>query len=189
LPSPRSFADEAALSLRNLENIVSVLELPLKSHTALCYCYVSNTNYLPLAQAAWETYYNGNVPPTLYISVPSLPREAMVEWQVILHAPLPTPFGEEEYDNTTDEELDAETVAKLAAMKVTNDPFGKSSTWVDLVLYVYFYIDIITCGSNVNSRAQVKDNITTIVVQTAGKSNHLHTWVRNLKYNRWYRFR
>lgn len=128
LPSPRSFADEAALSLRNLENIVSVLELPLKSHTSLCYCYVTDNNYLPLAQAAWEAYFDGNAPPTLYIAVPSLPRGAMVEWQVILNAPLPTPFGEEEYDNTTDEEPDAEILERLAAMKVSNDPFGKSYT-------------------------------------------------------------
>jgi hypothetical protein len=108
-----------------LENIVSVLELPLKLHTALCCCFVSDIYYLPLAQAAWNAYFNGNVPPTLYIAVPSLPRGAMVEWQVILNAPLPTPFGEEEYDDTTDEELDAETLEKLAAMKVNRDPFGK----------------------------------------------------------------
>ncbi|KAL9550714.1 hypothetical protein MBANPS3_004606 [Mucor bainieri] len=124
LPSPRSFAQEAALSLRNLENIVSVLELPLKTHAVLCYCFVSDQKYLPLAQAAWEAYMD-TTPPTSYIAVPSLPRGAMVEWQVLLHAPLPTPFGEEEYDNTTDEEQDEETIKRIKALQVRDDCFGE----------------------------------------------------------------
>lgn len=124
LPTPRSFAQEAALSLRNLENIVSVLELPLKTNTALCYCFVSDPTYLPLAQAAWEAYMD-TPPPTAYIAVPSLPRGAMVEWQVLLNAPLPTPFGEEEYDNTTDEEQDEETIRQMKALQVREDCFGK----------------------------------------------------------------
>lgn len=127
LPEPRSFADEAALSLRNLENIVSVLDLPLRSNAALCCCFVSNPDYLPLAQAAWETYMEGSesIPPTVYIAVSSLPKDAMVEWQVLLNAPLPTPFGEEEYDNTTDEEQDEETLKALELLKIRQDPFGK----------------------------------------------------------------
>jgi hypothetical protein len=128
LPKPRSFADETALSLRNLENIVSVLDLPLRSNISLCYCFVSNPKYLPLAQTAWETYMEGSesTPPTLYIAVSSLPKDAMVEWQVLLNAPLPIPFGEEEYDNTTDEELDDETLKALESLKIRQDPFGKS---------------------------------------------------------------
>lgn len=64
-------------------------------------------------------------PPTAYIAVSSLPRGAMVEWQVLLHAPLPTPFGQEEYDNTTDEELDEETIRQMKALQVREDCFGK----------------------------------------------------------------
>lgn len=63
-------------------------------------------------------------PPTLYIAIPSLPRGAMVEWQVMLDAPLPTPFGEEEYDNTTDEEQDEETIRQLKSLQVREDCFG-----------------------------------------------------------------
>lgn len=124
LPEPRSFADEAALSLRNLESITEVLDLPLRSNVALCCCFVSNTKYLPRAQAAWETYMD-LIPPTLYIAVPTLPKDAMVEWQVLLNAPLPIPFGEEEYDNTTDEELDDEALKALELLKLREDPFSK----------------------------------------------------------------
>jgi hypothetical protein len=65
-----------------------------------------------------------SIPPTLYIAVSSLPKDAMVEWQVILNAPLPVPFGEEEYDNTTDEEQDEETLKALELLKIREDPFG-----------------------------------------------------------------
>lgn len=67
-----------------------------------------------------------STPPTLYVAVSSLPKDAMVEWQVLLNAPLPIPFGEEEYDNTTDEELDDETLKALESLKIRQDPFGKS---------------------------------------------------------------
>ena len=137
LPEPRSFADEAALSLRNLENIASVLELPLKSSTALCCCYVSSATYLPMAKAAWEAYMETTVP-TLYIAVPSLPKNAMIEWQVLLNAPLPTPFGEEEYDNTTDEELDNEAIQALAYLKLREDPFGKICLFIITKRIVFF---------------------------------------------------
>lgn len=125
LPEPRSFAEEAALSLKNLENIVSVLELSLRSDIALCYCYVSDPSYLPLAKVAWETYLGQSAPPTLYIALSSLPKGAMVEWQILLNAPLPIPFGEEEYENTTDEEQDEETLRSLQLLKIREDPYGK----------------------------------------------------------------
>lgn len=86
---------------------------------------MSDPTYLPLAQAAWETYMGELTPPTLYVAVASLPKNAMVEWQVLLNAPLPTPFGEEEYDNTTDEEIDEETLKALELLKIRQDPFGK----------------------------------------------------------------
>jgi diphthine-ammonia ligase len=123
LPSPPSFADEAALSLRNLETIVSVLDMSLASNTACCSCFVSDKQYLALAKAAWETYHHGDVPPTLYVAVPALPRGAMVEWQVVLDAPVPVIVDEDE--NTTDDEQDRDTLNKLRAMKL-NVPTGKN---------------------------------------------------------------
>ncbi|KAI8083416.1 hypothetical protein BDF21DRAFT_397679 [Thamnidium elegans] len=147
LPQPRSFADEAALSLRNLNNIISVLELSPRSDIALCYCYVSDPIYLPLATAAWEVYIGQSTPPTLYIAVSSLPKGAKIEWQVLLNAPLPTPFGEEEYENTTDEELDEETLKSLQLLKIGQDPFDISTV------------------PDIQCRAYVKSNLTTIVTQ------------------------
>ncbi|KAL9548051.1 hypothetical protein PS6_006818 [Mucor atramentarius] len=158
LPTPRSFAQEAALSLRNLENIVSVLELPLKTNTALCYCFVSDPTYLPLAQAAWEAYMN-TPSPTAYIAVPSLPRGAMVEWQVLLNAPLPTPFGEEEYDNTTDEEQDEETIRQMKALQVREDCFETSK------------------AKYISCKVLCKSNITAIVAQLAADASKLEEFV------------
>ncbi|GAN05456.1 meiotically up-regulated 71 protein [Mucor ambiguus] len=161
LPTPRSFAQEAALSLRNLENIVSVLELPLKAHAVLCYCFVSDPTYLPLAQAAWEAYMT-TVPPTAYIAVPSLPRGAMVEWQVLLHAPLPIPFGQEEYDNTTDEEQDEETVRQMKALQVREDCFESSR------------------NKDISCKVVCKSNVTTIVAQLASDPSDLEVFVSSI---------
>ncbi|KAI9485802.1 MAG: ATP binding domain 4-like protein [Benjaminiella poitrasii] len=160
LPSPKSFAEEAALSLRNLENIVSVLDLDLRKDTAVCCCYVSDPSYLPLAQVAWKAYIDEDeqIPPTLYIAVPSLPRGAMVEWQVILNAPLPIPIDDD--DDTTDE--DEETVKKLALLKVKEGPF-------DIISVPEAY-----------SRALSKNNLTIIVVQSSDTTADLNVTISHI---------
>lgn len=56
LPQPQSIVSEAALSLRNLESITSVLQLDLVEDVAMCYCYVSDKDLLPQAAAAWKAY-------------------------------------------------------------------------------------------------------------------------------------
>ncbi|KAI8367755.1 hypothetical protein BD560DRAFT_454888 [Blakeslea trispora] len=125
LPSPPSFTQEVALSLRNLENIVSVLDLPLQSNVALCHCYVSHPDYLPLAHAAWNTYHQGTPPPTLYAAVPSLPKGAMVEWQVMMYAPFVA------YDDDSDDSDDS-TVHKLKQLQLTQPTFGKKQKKTDI---------------------------------------------------------
>lgn len=57
LPQPRSIVSEAALSLRNLECITSVLDLDLTKDVAICHCYVSDEHLLPQAQKAWAGYF------------------------------------------------------------------------------------------------------------------------------------
>lgn len=57
LPQPRSLVSEAALSLRNLENITAVLKLDLEQEVAICYCYVNDPNLLPNARRAWTAYF------------------------------------------------------------------------------------------------------------------------------------
>lgn len=164
LPASNTFADEAALSLRNLENITDVLDLPLSSHIALCYCFVSDPEYLPLAQVAWEAYMD-SIPPTVYIAVPSLPRNAKVEWQVLLNAPLPIPFGEEEYDNTTDEELDEEAIKALELLKIRESPFDVNTT------------------SKSRCRVFCKNNLTAVVVEikdTADMDEIVSTLISNV---------
>ncbi|OBZ88025.1 Diphthine--ammonia ligase [Choanephora cucurbitarum] len=143
LPSPPSFAEEAALSLRNLENIVSVLGLPLESNVALCYCYVSRPDYLPLAYAAWNAYHKGSPPPTLYAAVPSLPKGAMVEWQVMMYAPLPVLHDASDSD-------DDSVADKLSQLRLTQPT-----------------LDI----DNAGTRMLVRQQMTTVVTQVNGSAH------------------
>ncbi|KAI8647049.1 hypothetical protein BD408DRAFT_409122 [Parasitella parasitica] len=160
LPSPKSFAQEAALSLRNLEKVVSALNLPLKSHVALCHCYVSDPSSLPLAQAAWDTYMDSAPPPTLYIAIPSLPRGAMVEWQVMLDTPLPIPY-EQEYEDTSEEEDEA-TIRRMRALQVREGCFETSK------------IDEMSC------KVFCKSNVTSIVAQSSSDDPSLERFVSSM---------
>jgi hypothetical protein len=65
LPQPRSIVSEAALSLRNLENITKVLDMDLEKEVAICYCYVNDQNLLPKARMAWTAYFQVRIQPTI----------------------------------------------------------------------------------------------------------------------------
>lgn len=98
--------------------------MSLTSNTAICYCFVSDKKYLPLAKAAWEEYMD-SVPPTIYVAIPALPRGAMVEWQVILNAPLPVTNDDDDDDD--DEEELRKAADKMKAIKL-QEPAGNSIT-------------------------------------------------------------
>ncbi|CAG8713159.1 22126_t:CDS:10, partial [Racocetra persica] len=91
-PTPLSLHSQTILSLKNLERITSVLELDVWKFSVGCICFVDEDTSFEVVQQAWKCvceWRKGDncykVPPSLYITVPSLPREAKVEWQVLLH--------------------------------------------------------------------------------------------------------
>jgi len=111
VPVPASLAKETALSLRNLAQIATVRKGDLCHRTALCIAYVNNPAHFEPVQAAWERVSNKVLaciqalrdmqslcslltpsftlqetpPPFLAVSMPSLPKGAQVEWQVVMH--------------------------------------------------------------------------------------------------------
>ncbi|CAG8798012.1 16151_t:CDS:2, partial [Gigaspora rosea] len=91
-PTPLSLQSQTILSLKNLERITSVLELDVWKFSMGCICFVDEDTSFEVVQKAWKyicEWRKGEncckIPPSLYIAVPSLPREAKVEWQVLLH--------------------------------------------------------------------------------------------------------
>ncbi|KAF0461292.1 TIGR00289 family protein [Gigaspora margarita] len=91
-PTPLSLQSQTILSLKNLERITSVLELDVWKFSVGCICFVDDDTSFEVVKKAWKyicEWRKGenccNIPPSLYIAVPSLPREAKVEWQVLLH--------------------------------------------------------------------------------------------------------
>ncbi|KAF9304386.1 hypothetical protein BGZ74_001687 [Mortierella antarctica] len=86
LPVPTSLALETSWSLRNLLQIATNRHCDLVKRTSLCIAYVSNPNHFEAVTAAWNHIANKDKPaPVLAICVPSLPKGAQVEWQVMLH--------------------------------------------------------------------------------------------------------
>ncbi|GBC04523.1 hypothetical protein RclHR1_05710006 [Rhizophagus clarus] len=69
-PSPETYETQTFLSLRNLENVTSVLGL---NNAWNIFCKQHNENV------------ENHMGPVLYLSVPSLPRRGKVEWQVLVH--------------------------------------------------------------------------------------------------------
>ncbi|KAF9968899.1 hypothetical protein BGZ73_009079 [Actinomortierella ambigua] len=94
LPSPKSLAKEAAWSLRNLKQIATVQQADLVHRTALCIAFVDHPEALAPAMSAWTTAVVSATasaekrvhgPPLLGVCMPSLPKGAQVEWQVLIH--------------------------------------------------------------------------------------------------------
>jgi diphthine-ammonia ligase len=104
---------------------VNVLGPSLLNDSALWVCYVSDPSYLPLAESAWDVYTDEEEirPPVLFVSVPALPKGAMVEWQVLLHAPKPTNTLAYNDDDTDDD--DTPLATKLSVAKINQGPIGK----------------------------------------------------------------
>ncbi|CAJ0829498.1 8366_t:CDS:10, partial [Entrophospora sp. SA101] len=95
LELPHTIEDQTLLSLKNLENVTSVLGLEVKRLTSLCICYIDDVKSFNFVKKAWKIFFNydDNLvskkdfthPPTLFVVVPSLPRGSKVEWQVLVH--------------------------------------------------------------------------------------------------------
>jgi diphthine-ammonia ligase len=59
-PSPETHDTQTFLSLRNLENVTSVLGLNVKQRTALCICFVDDENLFSFVQNAWNIFCKHN---------------------------------------------------------------------------------------------------------------------------------
>ncbi|KAG9285365.1 hypothetical protein G9A89_010840 [Geosiphon pyriformis] len=102
-----SLTVQIGLSLRNLENIATAINLDVRKSTVICICFVDDDNAFPSVVKAWNIFcskadqrdkdvqidklFSANLIPSkiplLYLKVPSLPRAAKVEWQVLVHSP------------------------------------------------------------------------------------------------------
>ncbi|KAF9159213.1 hypothetical protein DFQ26_006817 [Actinomortierella ambigua] len=135
LPVPRSLAQEAAWSLRNLKQITTVQQADLVHRTALCIAFVDRPEALVPAMSAWTSAVATTAsasPPLLGVCMPSLPKGAQVEWQVLIHdgkvyadremkAKLTTTTTEQEEDGYETDDDDAYQLEKRALRPITTE--------------------------------------------------------------------
>ncbi|KAG0052676.1 ATP binding domain 4 [Gryganskiella cystojenkinii] len=141
MPVPSSLAKETAWSLRNLAQIASVRKGDLAHRTAMCIAYVNSPNHFGPVRAAWEHIACKETPaPFLAISMPSLPKGAQVEWQVIMHhgkvyADKVANTTEDGYDTDEDDMFQLEkralrpTVLSLSHEPPCSDEQSGASAW------------------------------------------------------------
>ncbi|OZJ02232.1 hypothetical protein BZG36_04548 [Bifiguratus adelaidae] len=91
LPTPSNLLSEISLSLRNLTQITTVLNLDVSSHAYLALLYVTKPNDIRTIRQAWHTYRKSlgakQHMSTICVAVPALPRGALCECQAFLHTP------------------------------------------------------------------------------------------------------
>ncbi|KAF9916045.1 hypothetical protein BX616_004751 [Lobosporangium transversale] len=147
LPAPSSLVKEVAWSLRNLSQIAALRQLDLANRTALCIAYVRHADNFVAVTAAWEYIANKqiNPAPLLVVCVPTLPKDAQVEWQVVLHhgkvyaekitkaATGPTEEGQDGYETDDDDMHQLEKRAlqpRAFSFNITNDTHSRWRTSV-----------------------------------------------------------
>ncbi|KAK9728364.1 hypothetical protein K7432_001153 [Basidiobolus ranarum] len=119
------FLTEAILSLRHVHEIAQVFTCDLEKQTALCICYVSENRWLSLCQQIWERRLQLDeehvLPPFCAVVVPSLPRNAKIEWQTILFNGKP---------KTSDPDSDSESESNFTYSESSTSPmlFEREST-------------------------------------------------------------
>ncbi|KND01955.1 TIGR00289 family protein [Spizellomyces punctatus DAOM BR117] len=74
--------EEITTSLRSLERIVVALSADVARDAAACVCYVTDARFGLVARKIWEERVGPQVP-AVFVTVPGLPRNAKVEWQVL----------------------------------------------------------------------------------------------------------
>ncbi|EPQ59934.1 hypothetical protein GLOTRDRAFT_125792 [Gloeophyllum trabeum ATCC 11539] len=103
LPSPRSLCLETALVFQHAKRIMEVLKGHHSEarigHAQLALYWVSNTESLPMVKQAAYVYYEDSHIPALFVVVKALPRDALVEKQMLCHTgrfPIRDEDGEED---------------------------------------------------------------------------------------------
>ncbi|KAJ3190557.1 ATP binding domain 4, partial [Irineochytrium annulatum] len=74
---------EIETSLTSLEAIARAQGCTIRGDAALCVCYVAKVDYMGLAKAYWSMEGTASDCLTLIMEVPTLPRNARVEWEAV----------------------------------------------------------------------------------------------------------
>ncbi|KAL2914701.1 hypothetical protein HK105_205841 [Polyrhizophydium stewartii] len=77
---------EASVSLRSLSAVPESLRASLAEACIVGVCYVPSADLFGAARAAWAARFedSGLVPPTTFVAVQRLPRDALVEWEALV---------------------------------------------------------------------------------------------------------
>ncbi|KAJ7498784.1 hypothetical protein FB451DRAFT_1014256 [Mycena latifolia] len=89
LPSPQSLAIETALSLQHVSRVTDAVSANTgggwTGHTQLALYWLARTSDLPDAKHGHAAFEQPSAAPTLFLVVESLPKNALIEKQVMLH--------------------------------------------------------------------------------------------------------
>ncbi|KAJ3054117.1 ATP binding domain 4 [Rhizophlyctis rosea] len=111
-----SLKEETRQSLKSLSEVVKAIGLDLETDAAGCVCYVSKDEWVGVARKGWEEVLEGRIVPISFVTVPRLPRNAIVEWQVVYQnsGSQWSNRGRNDDDDDTDDEEDGADVGELS---------------------------------------------------------------------------
>nr|CAB3239802.1 diphthine--ammonia ligase [Phallusia mammillata] len=73
---------QGSLSLKHVKSVLTAMDAKLDyKDIAQCVCYVTDENHIKPASSIWDKTVSKDC--ILYVVVPSLPKQALIEWQVI----------------------------------------------------------------------------------------------------------
>ncbi|KAK4003088.1 hypothetical protein OUZ56_004871 [Daphnia magna] len=86
LPKPANFAAECRLALRHVTRVLCAMDADISLFKALqVVCFVCDTIHIAVAKVVWTEYGGDPDQPIAFVVTRSLPRNALVEWQVWTH--------------------------------------------------------------------------------------------------------
>ncbi|KAJ3334766.1 ATP binding domain 4 [Kappamyces sp. JEL0680] len=80
---------EPQQSLKSVRNVAATMKSDLAADCLACVCYLSSTSGLSMARRVWDQQTEGETKyiTPLFVVVPGLPKNASIEWQVLLFSP------------------------------------------------------------------------------------------------------
>ncbi|KAJ7228530.1 hypothetical protein GGX14DRAFT_613390 [Mycena pura] len=124
LPSPQSLALETALALQHVSRVASALSTSTGAwigHTQLALYWLANIADLPDVKRGHVALESTDTAPTLFLVVESLPKNALVEKQVLMHTGRVS---------VPDEDDDGELVVQNRTPNFKQGISGLSSVWL-----------------------------------------------------------
>lgn len=133
LPEPKSFTQEAVLALQHVRRILEVLRSKStggggwKGWVEGVICWFVERKDLDIARSIWKEFdkygETGN-PPVLFLQTTALPKNALVEWQFVLHTGRKVRLLEQDGDDDDGDEVgDWDEPARTP--EVLRDSFGE----------------------------------------------------------------